>query len=114
MQETIIHAMFQAIDDRQWDVLDKLFDERIVYDRPGYDSFVGLEHVLDFYRSTRRISGSHHITQLFLDEAGAACFGRFIGVGKEGEAIDEAFADMYIFADGKVIERRTYFYRPAI
>jgi ketosteroid isomerase-like protein len=111
----MIMEMFRAVDTREWNDLQKFFDVRSVYERPGYETFVGIERLLKFYRDERAASeGTHFIEHIVVEGDCAACWGRFEGVLKDGSIINERFADVYTFADGKVRTRRTHFYRPAL
>jgi ketosteroid isomerase-like protein len=111
----LIQHLFQSIDTQQWDKLPRFFTPEVTYERPGYDPLVGLEQMLHFYRMVRVIaSGTHTLEQVVSDEGRGACWGRFVGVHKDGSPLDERFADVYTFADGKIATRRSYFFRPAV
>jgi ketosteroid isomerase-like protein len=74
-----------------------------------------LERVMKFYREERVIaSGKHHLENIVLEENSGACWGRFTGVHKNGSAIDERFADVYRIKNGKIWNRQSYFFRPAV
>lgn len=110
-----ITDLFQAVDSNDWNAMTQIFHANITYERPGYEPFVGRERVLQFYSQERVIaSGKHHLEQVVFDQDWAACWGRFIGLGKDGSAIDELFADVYCFEDGQIRTRRSYFFRPAV
>jgi len=111
----LVEQLFRSIDARQWDSLPLFFAPEVTYERPGYEPLVGLEQLLHFYRKVRVIaSGQHILEQVVFDDEHAACWGRFVGVHKDGSAIDERFADVYTLADGKIATRRSYFFRPAV
>jgi ketosteroid isomerase-like protein len=111
----LIEQLFQTIDTRDWDKLPPFFATDIVYERPGYEPLVGLEQLLNFYRNVRVIaSGSHSLEKLVLDDTCGACWGRFVGLHRDGSMIDERFADVYTFHDGRIATRRSYFFRPAV
>ena len=111
----LIIREFDQIDSRNWDGLSQVFCEDIVYERPGYEPLAGLERVLKFYREERVIaSGKHYLEHIVLNESSGACWGRFIGLHKNKSAIDERFADVYLFKDGKIHNRQSYFFRPAV
>jgi ketosteroid isomerase-like protein len=115
MQQTLIHELFRAIDTRDWDRLPEFFDADVVYERPGYEAFAGLERLGRFYRHERVIAaGEHHLEVVVFDGANAACWGRFTGVHKDGSAIDELFADFYRLAGDRIAHRKSFFYRPAV
>jgi hypothetical protein len=53
-------------------------------------------------------SGKHHLENIVLNEDSGTCWGRFVGVHKNNSAIDERFADVYRFKDGKIKNRQSY------
>lgn len=113
--DTIVHRLFDAIDSRQFDRLPELFDDQCVYERPGYEPFEGMERLDRFYRHERVIaSGKHHLEGVVVGDTQAACWGRFIGVHRDGTPIDEAFADTYQLTDGRIRHRKSFFFRPAV
>jgi ketosteroid isomerase-like protein len=110
-----ITELFQAVDSNDWTAMTQIFHDHITYERPGYEPFVGRDRVMQFYCQERVIaSGKHHLEQVVVDHDRAACWGRFVGLGKDGSSIDERFADVYSFEDGKIRTRRSYFFRPAV
>ena len=114
-RQTMIHEMFRAIDAREWDRLPDFFAAGAVYERPGYEPFEGLERLDRFYRHERVIaSGEHRLEAVLVDGANAACWGRFVGMHRDGSPIDESFADFYRLADGRITHRRSFFFRPAV
>lgn len=115
MSSTIISHLFRAIDQRDWAAFRELFDPEVVYERPGYPPLAGMDRLLRFYAEERIIvSGQHYIEQIVIDDQHGACWGRFVGVTKDGSPADELFTDVYTFAEGKIKARRSYFFRPAI
>lgn len=112
---TIVHRLFDAIDSRQWERLPELFDEQVVYERPGYEPFQGMQRLDQFYRVERVIaSGKHHLEGVVVGDSQAACWGRFIGTHRDGTPIDEGFADTYELANGRIRVRKSFFFRPAV
>jgi branched-chain amino acid aminotransferase len=110
-----IRFMFRTIDGRNWDRLENVFCQDVVYERPGYEPLIGYDRVLQFYRTERVIaSGEHLLEGITISENGGACWGRFIGRHKNGSSIDERFADAYTFQLGKIKTRKSYFFRPAV
>jgi hypothetical protein len=115
MSREFIQAMFDDIDARNWESLRGRFCEDAVYERPGYDPLEGREAILHFYEKVRIIiSGEHQLTRIVTNEECGASWGRFVGKSRQGDDLDERFADCYTFEDGKVKTRVSYFFRPAI
>ena len=111
----LVNRLFDKVDSRDWEGLRQVFCEDATYERPGYEPLVGLERVLKFYREERVIaSGKHRLENIVLGENSAACSGRFTGLHKNGSAIDERFADVYRIRNGKIWNRQSYFFRPAV
>jgi uncharacterized protein len=107
--------MFSMIDAGDYDRLGLFFDDLILYQRPGYDDIDGLPALDDFYRNVRVIaSGRHNVTQILVQSDVAVAEGVFDGVLKDGTQVSERFADFYRFANDRITERRTYFFRAAI
>ncbi|MCF2150427.1 nuclear transport factor 2 family protein [Desmonostoc muscorum LEGE 12446] len=114
-KKQLIVTLFCAVDSSDWNLLVKCFDKNIIYERPGYQPFIGLDKLLKFYQYERIIaSGQHHLEHIVIDNNHGACWGQFIGMHKNGSEINERFADVYSFENGKFKTRRSYFFRPAI
>jgi uncharacterized protein len=110
-----VTTLFAAVDERRWDDLHCVFHRDIVYERPGYEPFVGIDAVLRFYSDERVIATGRHIVEHVLTgETTVACFGRLIGTSRTGQPLDEPFADLYEFEGCLIRRRRSFFYRPAI
>jgi ketosteroid isomerase-like protein len=111
----LITDLFAFVDSSDWQSLPDFFHPEIIYERPGYQPFVGIDRLLLFYRDERIIhSGKHHIENIATEKNCAACWGRFIGVGKDGSQIDVLFADTYSFNIGRIHTRRTHFFTAAV
>jgi len=115
VSDEIVKRLFESVDSRDWDGLCDAFCDDVVYERPGYAPLVGLDRVLQFYREERVIaSGRHELEHVVGDEGSGACWGRFVGIHKNGSGLSERFADVYTFERGKIKTRKSYFFRPAI
>ncbi len=113
--DELVRRFLSVIDARDWAELAALVTADVVYDRPGYRTLCGVDEFMDFYRNVRVIArGRHRLDSLLTDASTGFCWGHFDGADRAGEPITELFADWYRFEDGKVRERRTFFYRPAI
>jgi ketosteroid isomerase-like protein len=115
MSELFITRMFATIDARRWSELADFFTADAIYERPGYAPIIGFPALDHFYRDVRIIvAGQHRIERMMGGRETAACWGRFVGAGKDGKPLDERFADVYELRDGRVARRTSYFFRPAI
>jgi ketosteroid isomerase-like protein len=114
MLKDMLVELFEAVDANDWSALERIFAPAVIYERPGYGPFLGRERVIHFYQCERVIQGKHVIEAIVASDNRAACWGRFIGRKQDGTEVDERFADVYTFEQGKIIMRRTHFFRPAI
>jgi ketosteroid isomerase-like protein len=113
--ERLVTELFAVIDGQRWDELASFFATDCVYSRPGYAPLSGIEAIERFYRHERIVaSGRHEVEHVVSDLGVAACWGRFVGVSKAGVELDEEFADTYEVREGRIVSRRTFFYRPAM
>ena len=112
----LVGRLFEVIDGGRFDDLGTVFDAQAVYERPGYEPLQGLPRIEQFYRHERVIgSGRHTVEDVTCSETGSAVsFGVFRGTSRAGEALEERFADVYRVQGGKIVQRTTYFFRPAI
>lgn len=96
-------------------VLDWFADDA-VYHRPGYPPMRGRRALQEFYAGERVIeSGRHTLDQVLVDGSSVAVRGRFEGRLRDGSAASVGFADFIDYdADGRAVERRSYFDSPAV
>ncbi len=115
LDAAFFYAMFYKIDHRRWDELPQIFDHAARYARPGYDELDGIDAIIYFYRHERIIaSGEHHVEGCIVEGDDACCWGWFEGISRDGQVLAERFSDIYHLNGGKIIFRRTHFFRPAI
>jgi ketosteroid isomerase-like protein len=113
--EGLVKGLFGCIDGRDWEGLSHFLHDDAVYERPGYEPFVGKPAILDFYLTKRIISlGQHLVEKVLSDGANIACWGSFSGVSKNGHDLNMRFADVYRIREGRIDLRRTFFDSPAI
>ena len=113
----LIEAMFRDIDACRWLNLHLYFDEKAIYERPGYSPLEGLNRIYKFYSHERIIfEGRHFLDRCVYanDAEGVCCWGTFEGKSRSGDVLNEKFSDVYILKAGKIVFRRTHFFRPAI
>jgi ketosteroid isomerase-like protein len=111
----VILAYFRAVDERDFSKFVDIFHQEVVYERPGYATLAGLNALIAFYRYERILSsGCHTIEEVVVEEERGACWGRFIGTTKDGKSVDERFADVFTFQDGRIKTRVTFFYKPSV
>jgi ketosteroid isomerase-like protein len=112
---SLIEGMFAAIDARDWDTLPAFFHSDIVYERPGYDPFVGCDRVMHFYRGERMIQqGVHTLEGTVVENGRAAAWGWIDAVLMDGTPVKHSFADIYLLDQYTIRLRRSHFFVPAV
>ncbi len=112
---SLIEGMFAAIDARDWKTLPAFFHSDIVYERPGYDPFVGCDRVMRFYRDERVIQrGVHTLEGVVVEHGRAAAWGWIEAVHVNGTPIKHSFADIYLLDQDTIKLRRSHFFVPAV
>lgn len=111
----VVCNYFAAVDANDFDRLIELFDDEVVYERPGYDAIEGKQQLKRFYASERVIaSGEHTVRGVVADGDRVTAWGDFRGTSRTGAQLSEGWCDVYQFRDARIYRRRTYFYRPAV
>ncbi len=101
---------YKAVDAKDLKTLFSIFDENIVYKRPGYETINGMDEFKKFYEEHRIIqSGQHKINRIIIDGNSAVVQGSFSGTLKDGRSIKTEFVDVMDFLNDKIIKRHTYF-----
>jgi len=107
--ESRVRAYYDHVDDEEYEELFALFDESIVYERPGQDDIRGMEAFRRFYLEERPLTdGSHTIHDVVIDGDTAAVRGTF--TGRQGDSrVEFGFADFLVFdEDAQITHRYTY------
>ena len=92
-----------------------LFDDDIVYRRPGYEPLAGIAAFRSFYEGQRIIrEGAHTLTSLVDHGGHVAVEGDFHGTLHDGREVSVRFADFFTFDGPRIIRRDTYFDAPAV
>jgi ketosteroid isomerase-like protein len=112
MSRDFIVNMFRAIDNRDWEALGRHFHPEMVYLRPGFPVLEGREAVLKFYREVRQIQGEHRIEGSAVEGNFGAHWGRFVGAKKDGTPVEVEYSDTYVFQDGLLKHRKSFFFVP--
>jgi uncharacterized protein len=111
--DMIVRELFAAIDAEGWERLPDFFSPAIAYSRPGFPTICGISGIDHFYREVRQVrKGVHTIDEIVTERDGLACRGSFAGEMTNGDKIKADFADFCRFENGRIIERRTYFFAP--
>lgn len=110
-----VEALFDLIDRCDFDRLGEILAPDCRYDRPGYPTLEGLNAIEAFYRHDRVIeTGRHRITRFVETRDAAVALGSFTGRLRSGDSAAIEFADTYRFSPAGIIERKTYFFTPAL
>lgn len=112
---TFPFSMFEAVDKKEWSILEDIFHTNIIYERPGYATLRGLDDVMHFYREVRNVSqGRHQVTDVITANDKVVCQGHFACRTLLNEKIKTDFCDVYTMKDGRVRFRKTFFYSAVI
>ena len=113
--EDIVLRYYRLVDARDFNGMAELFSVDVIYRRPGYETMVGLEQMLNYYKLVRVIeSGKHDIRTVLSDGIQVAVTGTFYGTVKDCGDVSQDFADFFSVSDGRISARSTYFDSPAI
>ncbi|MEM0140077.1 MAG: nuclear transport factor 2 family protein [Ferroplasma sp.] len=108
--EKLVKSYYTAVDSNDLKTLFSVFDDNIVYERPGYKPLVGMDNFKKFYEENRIIKEGHHtITNIIVHEPFVIVEGEFSGILKDNSKSATKFVDVYTFKNGKAIKRHTYF-----
>ncbi|GGL49630.1 hypothetical protein GCM10010983_53790 [Caulobacter rhizosphaerae] len=111
--EKFIAEFFRQIDSANWDDLKNLVSDGVVYERPGYRPFVGVDEFMRFYREERNVnSGRHVIDRIFERGKDWVCIGSFRGKSKAGDDLSAEFVDIYTMSSELILRRKTFFFAP--
>ncbi|SMD30825.1 nuclear transport factor 2 family protein [Picrophilus oshimae] len=101
---------YNAVDSRDLKTLFSIFDDSIVYKRPGYGEIKGINDFKKFYEEHRIIKSGHHtIKRIIISGSCAVVEGSFSGTLKDGRSVSTEFIDVMDFANDKIVKRHTYF-----
>jgi ketosteroid isomerase-like protein len=110
-----VRRYFAAVDANDFDRVLELFDDNVIYERPGYDPIEGKERLKRFFTSERVIAnGAHDIQGVLAEGDRVSAWGEFEGTSRTGTQLREGWCDIYEFRDARIFRRRTYFFRPAV
>jgi ketosteroid isomerase-like protein len=113
--EELVRELFEVIDASEWSRLPEFFDRHIVYYRPGFPVIYGLAELDRFYREVRPVAeGKHSIDSIIVSGEEVSCRGTFNGRLRDGSSADVEFSDYCRVKEGKIVERRTFFFTPSI
>lgn len=97
---------YELLDEGQYDDMFELYDESIVYDRPGQGTIDGIEEFRQFYLEDRPLEhGTHEVTWVIADDGDVAIQGTYRGVQNDAP-ISFDFADFFQITEPGVITRR--------
>jgi ketosteroid isomerase-like protein len=114
-QRETVQEYFRCVDAGDVEALLAVFADDAVYERPGYPPLEGIARIRAFYEGERVIDhGAHDVEGIVVEGDHAAAWGSFRGVSRAGAALEERWSDVYRFADGRIVYRRSHFFRPAV
>ncbi len=111
----LVRRYYSCADHQDLPTMFSLFDERLLYKRPGHAALVDKATFMDFYRSGRIIDvGAHSLRAITVENDRVVVQGSFRETSESGAACEIEFADVFTVKDGKISELHTYFDREAI
>ncbi|MFC7187630.1 nuclear transport factor 2 family protein [Halorubrum yunnanense] len=101
-----VRSYYESIDADAYDSVFALFDEDVVYERPGQDDIEGMDDLRHFYLDGRPLTeGAHEVHSLTAEDDTVAVRGTFSGL-QDGDRVAFGFADFFVFTDAGAIGRR--------
>jgi ketosteroid isomerase-like protein len=111
----VVCDYYRNIDQQDVEAALACFAPDAVYHRPGYEAFVGLTAISEFYQGGRVISSGRHDLELIVEDADTvAVRGSFRGTSHAGDPLAVCFADFWRFSGLVAVERNTYFDAAAV
>ena len=102
----VVRSYYESIDAEAYESVFALFDEDIVYERPGQDDIEGIAALREFYLDGRPLTeGSHEVDALVSDGDTVSVRGTFSGL-QDGSRVSFGFADFFVFTDAGTVGRR--------
>jgi steroid delta-isomerase len=111
-----VRRFYQLVDAGDIDSMIHLFEQDVVYRRPGYQPMKGRQQLEDFYRDQRVIgTGVHTVSDVVVEQSRIAVVGEFVGVLKDNTKVTLKFADFFAASeDGLFCERQSFFFVPVV
>lgn len=110
-----VRRYYDLVDAGRLEEMYALFDDDIVYRRPGYEPLTGMAAFRAFYEGERVIRhGAHTLSSLVDRDGHVAVAGDFQGALHDGREVSVRFADFFTFSGERIIRRDTYFDAPAV
>lgn len=111
----LVRRYYELVDAQELEQMFALFDDEIVYRRPGYAPLEGIGQFRAFYEGDRIIvKGAHTVTSLVDAGEQVAVEGDFSGTLRDGRTVSLRFADFFGFAGTRIVRRDTYFDAPLV
>lgn len=104
---------FRLVDAGDLPAVFALFDDDIVYRRPGVPALEGKAAVVEFFRTARGIARSAHTVEVVaVDGDRVVIEGHLDAELHDGRRLEVRFADVFWFSGGLVRRRHGYVDRP--
>ncbi len=111
-----VQGYYDALDAADMDAVLDFFSGDVLYRRPGYERFVGIEKLREYYEKSRKLAaGRHHVRAILVEDHDVAAHGEWEGDLKDGGRASMGFAAIFAFdTHGRIREHTTYFFTPAV
>lgn len=112
----VVQGYYDALDAGDVDAVLEFFAGDVLYRRAGYDRFVGIDKLREYYQSSRKLAaGRHAVRGILVEGLDAAAHGEWEGDLKDGGRASMGFAAIFAFdGHGRIREHTTYFFTPAV
>jgi ketosteroid isomerase-like protein len=102
----VVRSYYESIDAEAYESVFALFDDDVVYERPGQGDIEGMDALRDFYLDGRPLAeGSHEVHSMTAEDDTVSVRGTFRGV-QDGDRVAFGFADFFVFTDDSTVGRR--------
>lgn len=111
-----VQGYYDALDAGDTEAVLDFFSGDVLYMRPGYDRFVGMDKLREYYENSRKLGQGRHILRTIIVEGQqAAAHGTWEGETKDGSRVTQGFAALFAFGThDRITEHTTYFYTAAV
>ncbi|TKX81600.1 nuclear transport factor 2 family protein [Halorubrum sp. SD626R] len=101
-----VRSYYESIDAEAYESVFAIFDDDVVYERPGQGDIEGKDALREFYLDGRPLTeGLHEVHSMTAEGDTVAVRGTFSGL-QDGDRVGFGFADFFVFTDAGTVGRR--------
>lgn len=111
-----VQGYYDALDNGDMEAVLEFFGGDVLYQRPGYERFIGIDRLREYYNDSRKLGEGRHVVRAILVDGGrAAAHGTWEGQLKDGSRATQGFGAFFTFdTNNRIAEHTTYFFTPAV